>query len=206
MAVAAKDIALNADERTGIGRVMERMGAGFGDISGAIRAMPRTLPGVGPKLRGPVGKLMTVMQNSDSIEQRLAHVAEADAKSDGFDTKTSGAAHKMSSAQMLGISEALNDASKVAAKSIKEIEALRDDNFSEGDEGHTALTKGIEIGHQAVQGIAEAAEAAQDSAQTFAGMIDSSVTVADMKAADLSWYEESYTMDSERAVHKAAFS
>ena len=190
---------------TGVARVSDTMAQAFANVSGAIRGTPRNLPDVGAKLRGPIGRLMTVMQNNDSIEQRIAHVVSACARAEDADPTVAGAIHTVSAAQMIGVAEALADAAGTTSKAVAEVASLRDDAFNPGDEAHAKMSSGIETGESAAAGIASAAEAARDSAHMIKGLIEASISTQAMKAVDLDWYMQSYTMDSERAIHKTAF-
>ncbi|MGF1445060.1 MAG: hypothetical protein ACFBRM_02535 [Pikeienuella sp.] len=184
--------------------VKARVHEAFDTLSETTTTVPRLVPTLVGRMRGPLGQLVTAGQHRDTFDQRMEHLETATERLEGCSAAERAAALAVVAEQLVALSILLEESAGQAGRAFHAICGIAAGAESLSEDAQAHLSKIARRGSQATVRLQSAAELLSIEADGQAARIGSEVTGAAMAEADLSWLLALYTMDEERQIHRRA--
>ena len=184
--------------------ISDRVRAAFDIMADATVTVPRMHPAMAGRFRAPLGKLVSIGQNRDAFDQRIAHVEAAAARAEVAAEDVRAAIFAVTAMQIVEISCLLEQTAMVAGAAFA---ALLEGSAGAGEGDADLAATLAAIGHRGMQAAADlsgAVEVLNAEAAGHAALVSRAVTPEAIRAVDLGWMLALYTMEDERRIHRAA--
>ncbi len=178
--------------------------AAFDTMAEATATLPRRVPGLVARLRGPLGKLVTVGQQRDAFDQRLSHLEAAADRAEGREAAERAAARLVIAQQLVEVAALVEATAKTASAAYGALADLAERADGLAPDVTREILAVARRGLEAATRLQAAAELMAIEADGQAAGVDRGVPASAIAAADLGWVQELYTMEEERRAHRAA--
>ena len=169
-------------------------------ISAAGRA-PRPGGAAGPRIARTLGRIISLAQYRDVLDQRLAHIRAAETAAPRLDAASRALAGRVM-ARLIGDLAALADGAGGSASDC----FLALDEAAEDCAPDVAaeLARLGDAGRRAAESLMDCAAMLADLADARAAAAETATPPGGLHAADLAWMRALYTMEEERESHDTA--